>query len=246
MEQLELDVASADRYQDGEEHAAGARVGRRLRIGDHEEREQEQRAVLQAMKGNRQRLAQPERAADEDRAPRDDECVRHIASRGAIDDEAAHAGDEKREEGKAAPLAGRNPHPRRDEHQRDDGEVCRIENVLSAPAYDEFAGDGDDRGEQRQQHRVAAQEQAQRETGDCRAPRIEAHIPHSGADRLRDDCCDQNCRSARRRDIEMQDGEPVDQQCRQRGDLVEAGIEAFGFHCPIGHRRVQRRNHATE
>ena len=105
MKQFELDVASAEGHQRGEENAAGARVGRRLGIGDHEEREEEQRAVLHPMKRNGHRLAQPERAADEDRTPGHDERVGHITPRRTIDHQAADAGDEKCEEGQAAPLS---------------------------------------------------------------------------------------------------------------------------------------------
>jgi hypothetical protein len=57
VKHLELHVTRAQRDQNREENAAGARIGRRLRIRDHEEREEQQRAVFKAMERDRQRLA---------------------------------------------------------------------------------------------------------------------------------------------------------------------------------------------
>src|ERR1044071_6767485 len=48
-EEAELDVAGAQGDERGEEDAAGARVGRGARVGDHEKREEQQRAVLEAV-----------------------------------------------------------------------------------------------------------------------------------------------------------------------------------------------------
>src|SRR3954447_7437095 len=94
-----IDVPAAERDERGEENPSRARVGRGLRIGNHEEGEEQQRAALQPVKRNRERLADPQRPPDHKRAPEDDERVRDVAARRAIDDQSADAGDEKSEEG---------------------------------------------------------------------------------------------------------------------------------------------------
>src|SRR3954471_14680598 len=105
-----VDVPAAERDERREEDPSGARVGRGLRIGDHEEGEEQQRAALQPVKRNRQRLADPERPPDDQRAPEDDERVRDVAARRAIDDQSADAGDQESEEGDVSPLSRRHPH----------------------------------------------------------------------------------------------------------------------------------------
>src|SRR5947209_3535198 len=46
------DVPAAERDQRGEENPSGPRIGRGLRIGNHEEGEEQQRAALQPVKRN--------------------------------------------------------------------------------------------------------------------------------------------------------------------------------------------------
>src|SRR3954449_6344325 len=100
-----VDVPAAERDERGEEDPSGARIGRGLRIGNHEEGEEQQRAALQPVKRNRQRLADPERPSDDERAPEDDEGVRDVAARRAIDYQSADAGDQESEEGYVSPLS---------------------------------------------------------------------------------------------------------------------------------------------
>src|SRR3954470_14845635 len=103
-----VDVPAAERDERREEDPSRARIGRGLRIGNHEEGEEQQRAALQPVKRNGQRLDDPERPPDHERAPEDDERVRDVAARGAIDDQSADAGDQKSEERDVPPLPWRN------------------------------------------------------------------------------------------------------------------------------------------
>ena len=73
-------------------------------------------------------------------------AIRHVAARGAVDDEPAEAGHQKREERDVAPLARRDPDLAGEQHHRDDAEVRRVEEVLAVESKDELAGDGDDGG----------------------------------------------------------------------------------------------------
>src|SRR3954453_24151643 len=94
-----VDVPAAERDERGEEDPSRARVGRGLRIGNHEEGEEEQRAALQPVKRNRERLANPQRPSDHERAPENNDRVRDVAALGAIDDQSADAGDQESEKG---------------------------------------------------------------------------------------------------------------------------------------------------
>src|SRR3954454_6099064 len=85
-----VDVPAAERDERGEEDPSRARVGRGLRVGNHEEGEEQQRAALEAVKRNRERLADPQRPPDHERAPEDDERVRDVAARRTIDNQSAN------------------------------------------------------------------------------------------------------------------------------------------------------------
>src|SRR3954449_8551524 len=100
-----VDVPGAERDERGEEDPSRARIGRGLRIGNHEEGEEQQRAALQPVKRNRERLADPESASDDQCAQEDDEGVRDVAARRAIDYQSADAGDQESEEGYVSPLS---------------------------------------------------------------------------------------------------------------------------------------------
>src|SRR3954468_17190716 len=64
-EEAVVDVPAAERDKRGEEDPSGPRVGRGLRIGNHEEGEEQQRTALQPVKRNRERLAHPQRPPDD-------------------------------------------------------------------------------------------------------------------------------------------------------------------------------------
>ena len=93
----ELDVGRSGRDKYREQDSSQPRIGRRLRVGDHVEREQQEGTALQLLKRYGPRIAEPERAAKQDTDVGEQESVGHVASRRAINDHAARAGDEKRE-----------------------------------------------------------------------------------------------------------------------------------------------------
>ena len=111
-EEHELHDAGADRDEDGEQDAARARVRRRPRVGDHEEREEQEGAVLEPMERDR-RAARRARAIGRPAAPRSTRGrPRHVAARGAVDDQRPRRGEQEGEDGRAAPLPGRDPDAR--------------------------------------------------------------------------------------------------------------------------------------
>src|SRR6185436_17324051 len=101
----ELDVPGARCDEKCEEDPACPRVRRRPRIRDHEEREEQERAVFKAMNRDRQWFTEPDRSTEDKRHVERDERVGHIASARAVDDEAAETRHEEREKRDVAPLA---------------------------------------------------------------------------------------------------------------------------------------------
>ena len=106
MKEPELHEPRAACDDCGEENAARARVWRRLRIGNHEECEDQQRAVFESMQRNRQRIAEADRAGDEEGGPEEEKRERDVAALRSNDDDRAGTHHEKSEEGHAAPLTG--------------------------------------------------------------------------------------------------------------------------------------------
>src|SRR5258706_5586848 len=102
------------------------------------------------MERNGQRLAEPDRSAEDERHVERDEGVGDVTPRRAVDDEAAETGHQKREECDIAPLARRYPDLPREQNHGHDAEVRGIEEVLAAESKEELAGDGDDRRGERQ------------------------------------------------------------------------------------------------
>ncbi len=236
-----MDEPGAQRHQEGEEDAAGPRVGRGLGVRDHEEGEQEERSVRDLVEGDRHRLSQPERAAEQDRQVEGEEGPGHVAARGAVDHEATQAGHQEREEGDAPPLARRDPDAAGQEHQGDDAEVRRVEHVLAVPAEDELAGDGDGRGQAGQEERARPQQQTEREAGDESAARVEGgQPPEPGADGLGEQDRPQEDHRLERRDREVEAQDAIDQQAREHRDLVQPRIaepEATGCYFKTTGRR---------
>lgn len=105
-EQTELDESCAGRHEDRKEDPTRARVGSRFWIGDHEEGEEEERAALEAVKRDRDRLAERERARDDQESVEGEERESHVAPRGAPHDEEPDARDQEPEERRGSPLAG--------------------------------------------------------------------------------------------------------------------------------------------
>src|SRR5262249_14505720 len=96
----ELEKRGGDRDETSEEDPSRARVGCRARIGDHEEGEEEQAAVLETVDRNRERLAEGEGSRGEEHGIRAEEGESDVRPRRALDDEQAGAGDQKPEEGR--------------------------------------------------------------------------------------------------------------------------------------------------
>src|SRR5436190_24331306 len=100
------------------------------------------------MERDGQRLAEPDRSAEDERHVERDEGVGDVTPRRAVDDEAAETSHQKCQERDIAPLAGRYPHLAGEQDHGDNAEVGGIEEVLAVESNDELAGDGGDgRGE---------------------------------------------------------------------------------------------------
>ena len=233
-----------------EEDPARARVGRRLRIGDHEEGEDQERAALEPMERDRQRLAEPERAAEEERERRSRERRASRRSRDAPDDEAARgtrAGTRRRPRcptGRARPrrrpvasMAATMPKlvglktclPRQ-----------RSTNLLAIAAA--AASSGEPRrswsaAAGRARGRRSGRSSGRRRGAGRRACRRTAS-PSAAAEEQR---------RASRRDVEVERREAVEKERRQGADLVEPGI-AESARIPIaagGLRSLRSRREGT-
>ena len=124
-----MNEAGSEGDHESKHDTAGSGIGRRLGIRDHEEREQEERAVLKMVKGNREGVAEKRCTGEDDRAIETDEGVGDVASRRAVDHEATATGEKKREEGSGAPLARRHPDTRAQSHHHGQSEVGWVEHV---------------------------------------------------------------------------------------------------------------------
>jgi hypothetical protein len=145
--QPELHVARPEGHEQREQHPASPRIGRRLGVRNHEERENEERAISQAMQWNRDRFAEPGGAAEEEARVRAEEAERDVGPFGARHDDQPDGGNQERKERRLAPLTGRHPGVTRQQQRRNDAEVRRIEHVLSSNANGEFAPDCESRGD---------------------------------------------------------------------------------------------------
>src|SRR4051812_5623620 len=172
-EQSELDVPGSARGEKRKQDSSHARIRCRPRIRDHEEREEQEGAVLKTMGRDRQWLAEPERSTEYQGHVERDERIGHIAAARTVHDESAETGHQKREEGDVPPLSGRNPHPSRQRHEPDDRDVGRIEKMFAVHPENELARHGNNRRSKRQFNVIRSEEQAEGETRDQWAARIE-------------------------------------------------------------------------
>ena len=157
-----------------------------------------------------------------------------VAPRRPAHDQEPRARDSEGEERGGSPLAGGDPDAVGQEHHRDESDVRGVEDVLAVPAEDELRGHGDEGGGDREQRGIRPEEEAEREAGDEGAAhfhRREARGP--GARELpREDGTDQESH-ARRRDVEVEEGHPVEEEGRESADLKKAWVlarEAFENH----------------
>ena len=227
-EQLEVHVPRTGRDQHGEGDAADPGVGRRLRVGDHEEAEEQEGAALEAVKGDRQRLAERQRPSDQQCGVCGQEGQGHVASGGAVDDQHPGAGHRESKRRRGAPLARRHPGLVGREEEGDEGAVGRIEDVLAAKANHELGADRDRRGDRRQPERVGAEEQTEAERRDERAlgPRSPRGAGPPVADPLHRQRGRQGDGHLRRAEVETEPAETVNQERRQGQDLAVAGVRS--------------------
>ncbi len=245
-EELELHEPGAQRHQRREQDAPASRIGRGLRIRDHEEGEQDERAAFEPMQGNAQGLAEPERSSDEQRGVADEKRKCHVASRGPVHDEAAGGREEEAEHGRAAPLTGRDPHDAREEHHRHQREVRGIEDVLAAHAQDELAGDGDGGRHDREVDGIRPEQKAQRQSRDQRALRVEGGT--SGQVRrneLRYQDGDEDGDHMRDRQIEPQPSDAVDDKAAERRNLVQTRVPVSPEPCELPSTAGRSHGHAV-
>ena len=196
------------------------------RVGDHEEREDQERAALHLVNRDGERIAQPpgarRTAAPRECRERRSRCrTRRAACSTRIAKKARSAANHTVE-----PHApGEIQHAARGEQQHDDGEARRIPDVLAVDAEDEFRADGDHAGQRMQPGIVRPQQQAQRQSGDQRRARVECRqLEPPRADGLRCERADDGERAVERARAEIEPAEIVDQQGCERGDLVMARI----------------------
>ena len=217
LEQPELERGRCARHDRAEQQAAGGRIRRRARIGDHEEREQEQRAVPELVQRDREGVAEPDRAAGDDERVGYEERKRGFSATCPRQHEHAERNQRQAAERRAAPLARRDPGVvARDEHGRD-AEGGRVEDVLAADAQQELAADREPGGGDGQRRRVRAKQEAKRQRRDQRTQRVEA----AGVQQAR-----QQPLRAQRRD-------------EDRGDVAQACADAE-FECTEREQRAER------
>ena len=97
--------------------------------------------------------------------------------------------------------------------------------MLPANAQHKLARDGDDGARQRQRQMICPEQQAQRKAGDERAARIKPfQFPKARAQPLSEQrAAERDCR-LRGADLEVQPGQTINQQSREREDLNRGSI----------------------
>ena len=158
-----MNEAGSEGDHEGKDDTASSGIGRRLGNRDHEEREQEECAVLKMVKGNRERVTEKGCTRENDRAIEADQSVGDVASSCAMDDEATATGEKKREEGSGAPLARRHSDTRAQSHHHRQPEVGGVEYVSVVDAQKELARDRDHRRDCREHERIGTQQKTQRQ-----------------------------------------------------------------------------------
>lgn len=222
-----MHVGRARGDERAEEEAPRAGVGCRLGVGDHEEREEQERAALEAMEGNRERFVERQGPPDDQKKGCRDVRERDVAARRALHDEAAGAGDEEAEERGASPLARGDPSLARHGDREDQSEIGGVEEVLAVEAEERLARDRRGRRPAGDDRRIRAQEQTQGERGDERTPRVVGRQPQSlRAEKLSGERRGHEQQRAGRRHVEAEEDGPVREEACQAGNLPQAGIGA--------------------
>ena len=212
----------------GEEQAAGARVGRRLGVGDHEEGEEQQGAVLAAggagwPAARRARATRPNSTADVGREER--EASRRCAPRGSP------PGRRGRPSGSAKKAAlphcpGETQAPSVASSSATRAKLVGLKTCLPRTRRTNLLRDGDDRGERRASSGESVRSSRQSERPEIRALRAsKAGSRQSRVQRAWTARTPPSRTTAfRGGDLEVQAGHAIDQQRGEHQDLVAAGI----------------------
>ena len=176
------------------------------------------------MERNRERLAQVDRPAEHQRAVERDERVGHIRAGRAVDDEASDARHEKGKERHRSPLPGRHPDLIGQEQHRDEAAVGWIEHVLAAKSDDELGDDGDHRRQDGKLGPIRAEQKAERQARDERAPGVHSDAGQAVADGLRGDDGQEHDGDASGGDSEVEPPHPVDEQRSKCRNLIQARV----------------------
>mgnify|MGYP001818870763 CR=1 FL=1 len=127
----ELDGERDCRDDRGKRDTPERGIGRRLWVRNHEEREDEQGAVLQLVHRDRQRITQPQGPPEQQRAVKYQEGNRRFCTLRAGQHLEAEAREAECTYRSAAPLARRYPGVFADQLERDLGHIGRVENMLA-------------------------------------------------------------------------------------------------------------------
>ena len=186
-------------------------------------------------------VAEPEGAREEQARVARQEEQGHVGAARGVQDQNGEKAHERGEPGGRTPLPWRNPHVRRNQQQDDNGKSGRVPDVLSMNAQEEFRGYGDDPRECMEPGLVCAQQKAQRESRDQRRARIKTRqLEPARAERLREQRGADGKGTVERLRPEIEPAETVDEQARERRDLIMPRVRPECSRGQIWHR------HSTE
>ncbi len=184
------------------------------------------------MQWNRHRLTDVERATKKEGAVAADERTSNVGPGRAVDDQRAGTGHERGKEGGRAPLAGRYPHLIGQQQHDDDAAVGRVVDVLAVHAQQELAADRHNRREHGKVGAVRAQQQTQGEPGDQGAACARSEWCRSAGQPVADPLgCEhrgQHEDDSIERDIELQPPHAIDEQGRERSNLIQPRVRHAG------------------
>src|SRR5439155_17289168 len=116
----------------GEGETGSATARRRLRVRDHEEREEKQAAGLELVQQHGGALAKVEDANGAQHHPGTEEGEAHVAAEGAVRDGAPQREYPEQQQRTLAPLRRRAPCVRREQHTGAEAEVRWIQEMTPA------------------------------------------------------------------------------------------------------------------
>src|ERR1700731_2875417 len=117
------------------------------------------------MQRDGERVAQPQRARQQQRGVAAEEEQRDIGAPGGVQHQDGQKRQQRRKPEGSSPLAGRDPDAARGQEQRDNGKAGGIPDVLAVDPQQKFGGNRDGAGGGVQPWLVRPQQQAQRQSG---------------------------------------------------------------------------------